>query len=131
MNNIKLSFLLLLLLSLQTAFNAAFAQGLNARINTDSVVIGDSFQLQLSTDDSASSPDLSPLQKDFTLLGTSQNTSIQIINGTVSQQKTWIISLSPKTTGKLTAKNMDNQPFPQNNGQTHHPSHCHSCRQSE
>lgn len=81
-------------------FNAAAE--LTARLNTDTVVLGDTLQLQLSTDDGgAEAPDLTPLKKDFTIVGRSQSTSINITNGDVSRQQTWVITLAPNKTGKL------------------------------
>lgn len=60
----------------------AFAAGLSARVDSGTVAQGDTFQLTLTTNGQAdASPDLTPLQKDFDVLGTSQSSSTQIING--------------------------------------------------
>ena len=80
----------------------AFAAGLSARVDSGTVAQGDTFQLTLTTNGQAdASPDLSPLQKDFDVLGTSQSSSTQIINGKRSQSESWIVSLSPKSMGTL------------------------------
>ena len=80
----------------------AFAAGLSAHVNSGEVAEGDTFQLTLTAKGPAgASPDLSPLQKDFDILGTSQSSSIQIINGRQSQSQSWIVSLSPKSKGTL------------------------------
>ncbi len=80
----------------------AFAAGLSARVDSGTVAQGDTFQLTLTTNGQAdASPDLSPLQKDFEVLGTSQSSSTQIINGKRSQSESWIVSLSPKSIGTL------------------------------
>ena len=47
-------------------------------------------------------PDLLPLYQDFNVLGTSQSSQTQIINGRRSQSQSWIVSLSPKTQGTVT-----------------------------
>ena len=47
-------------------------------------------------------PDFSPLAKDFELFGTSQSSSISIINGKRSDSQTWSIRLRPKKLGKIT-----------------------------
>ena len=83
--------------------HGALAAGLNARVNTDKVAVGDQFRLTLSTDATGvEMPDLSPLQKEFNVLGTSSSTQTQIINGKQSQQQSWIVTLSPKQKGQLT-----------------------------
>ncbi|WP_306929917.1 BatD family protein [Agrobacterium larrymoorei] len=80
----------------------AFAAGLSARVDSGTVAQGDTFQLTLTTNGQAdANPDLTPLQKDFDILGTSQSSSTQIINGKRSQSESWIVSLSPKSTGTL------------------------------
>lgn len=79
------------------------AAGLQAQINTGTVASGDSFQLTLTTDDTATSaPDLSPLDKDFVVLGTSQSSQTQVINGRRSSQVSWIVTLTPRSKGDLT-----------------------------
>ena len=80
----------------------AFAAGLSAEVNSGTVAEGDTFQLTLTANGrGGASPDLAPLQKDFDILGTSQSSSIQIINGRRSQSQSWIVSLSPKSKGSL------------------------------
>lgn len=80
----------------------ASAAGLSAHVDSRTVAQGDTFQLTLMTNGQAdASPDLSPLQKDFDVLGTSQSSSTQIINGKRSQSESWIVSLSPKSMGTL------------------------------
>ena len=46
-------------------------------------------------------PDFSPLAKDFELFGTSQSSSISIINGNRSDSQTWSIRLRPKKLGQI------------------------------
>ncbi len=80
----------------------AFAAGLSARVDSGTVAQGDTFQLTLTTNGQAdANPDLTPLHKDFDVLGTSQSSSTQIINGKRSQSESWIVSLSPKSMGTL------------------------------
>lgn len=80
----------------------AWAGGLAAHVNSGTVAEGDAIQLTLTADGQVSaSPDLAPLQKDFDILGTSQSSSTQIINGKRSQSVSWIVSLSPKTKGTV------------------------------
>lgn len=87
-----------LCLSVTTAWGA----GLTARVNTDKLAQGDGLQLVLTADGSATPPpDLAPLAQNFEVLGTSQSSQTQIINGRRSQSVSWIVTLSPRTTGKL------------------------------
>lgn len=81
----------------------AQAATLNALTNTQTVAVGDQFQLTVTSDaTSGATPDLAPLQEDFQLLGTSQSMRTQIINGRQSQERSWIVTLSPKQQGQLT-----------------------------
>ncbi|MET0358004.1 MAG: BatD family protein [Pararhizobium sp.] len=80
----------------------AVAAGLSAQVNSGTVAEGDTFQLTLTADGHPDdNPDLTPLQKDFDILGTSQSSSTRIINGRRSQSESWIVSLSPKSKGTL------------------------------
>ena len=82
---------------------ALLAAGLDARVNARKVAVGDNFQLILSTrDPQAAAPDLTPLEKDFAVQGTSQSMQTSIINGRKSAQQSWIITLAAKHTGELT-----------------------------
>ncbi len=85
-----------------TAFACqTWAAGLTASVNSNKIGLNEQFQLTLSSDEMGGSPNLSPLQKDFQILGTSQSSQIQIINGRTSQLKKWIITLSPNQLGRL------------------------------
>ncbi|MCR9134692.1 MAG: BatD family protein [Alphaproteobacteria bacterium] len=79
------------------------AATLNALTNAQTVAIGDQFQLTVTTDaTNGAVPDLTPLHKDFDVLGTSQSMRTQIINGRQSQQRSWIVTLAPRDKGQLT-----------------------------
>ncbi|MHA3916562.1 BatD family protein [Halovulum sp. GXIMD14793] len=82
---------------------SAQADGLIARTNSTQIAEGDTFQLVLTADGSGeAAPDLAPLQQDFEVLGTSQSSQIQVINGRRSQSVSWIVTLSPRAKGPLT-----------------------------
>jgi len=79
-----------------------WAQGLNAYVNSDKVALGDTFQLVLTSKKANTpTPELAPLRKDFSVVGTSQSSQTQIINEARSSQISWTISLQAKKTGKL------------------------------
>jgi hypothetical protein len=64
--------------------------------------IGESVQLTLTLDGSADSdPDLTPLKRDFEIVGQSQSSNIQIINGSMKRSTQWLITLMPRQTGHL------------------------------
>lgn len=90
------------LAALALSTSLAFAAGMDAQVNTAQVAMGDSFQLVLTTDGQGSRPDLTPLHADFDVLGTSQSSQTQVINGRMSQSQSWIVTLAPKTQGPVT-----------------------------
>lgn len=75
----------------------------SARVDRTKIIIGETFNLTISVDSNTSEqPDLSELQEVFQVLGTSQSSSTQIINGSYSVNKSWQISLMPSAVGKNT-----------------------------
>lgn len=77
--------------------------GVSAQVDRSTVNEGDTFTLTLTvTGNNNAQPDLSSLHQNFDVLGTGQNSEIQIINGSVSSSRNWTVTLSPKRTGKLT-----------------------------
>ena len=54
-----------------------------------------------SSGDVDGAPDWSPLKQDFDLQGQSRNTSLSIINGSMSRKTQWMISLIPKRSGRI------------------------------
>lgn len=82
---------------------SACADGLLARINSPQVSEGDSFQLTLTAEGKGlTTPDLSPLSRDFVIQGTSSSSRTSIINGNRQDTTSWIVALLPKRKGQLT-----------------------------
>ena len=98
--------LLVFILSL----NSVFASTFTASIDSTQVVIGERFNLKLSIDtiSPSFSPDLSPLTKDFDIVGTSQTSQTKIVNGSRTESFSWIVTLSAKTTGNLQIPGLSN-----------------------
>jgi len=72
-------------------------------VDRNAVQITDSFRVVLETDQLVSDrPDFSPLQADFKVLGTSQSTNINFINGKFRRSSNWTIDLMAKRAGVLT-----------------------------
>lgn len=65
--------------------------------------IDETLTLTISRDSNSffSKPDLDPLKNDFTVLGQSQSSNTQIINGSMTATTKWIVELAPKRAGKL------------------------------
>lgn len=95
--------LLAVFTSLLTLPGLSYA-AVSASLNRSAINTGDTTTLRISTsgDDTDKQPDLTPLQKDFKVLGTRSSTQIQIINGQRSDQHEWLIELAPVTQGTLT-----------------------------
>ena len=82
---------------------AAIAK-VSAVLDRDRIHIDETVRLLIQTDDinNNSQPDLSPLEQNFTLLGTSVNQNISITNGHQVVEKKWITKLEPKAAGSFT-----------------------------
>jgi BatD DUF11 like domain len=73
-----------------------------AWLDSEEVGPGDSVQLTLEEDSQTNSqPDLTPLRRDFDVLGTSTSRKFQIVNGHTSSATQLIVTLSPKGPGSL------------------------------
>jgi hypothetical protein len=74
-----------------------------ASLDRTTVHAGDTVTLTLEADgqNPGVSPDLSALEKDFTILGTSTSQQVQIINGRRSDRTQWHVELDPGHTGSL------------------------------
>ena len=95
----------IILFSLLFGLYSGIAQAITITAQTDHTIIrmGESFTLTLEADGSPNDdPDFSPLEKDFEILSRNKSTSMQIINGKVSNKRLWVLILLPKREGKLT-----------------------------
>lgn len=74
-----------------------------AQLSRNTINDGDTATLIIeSTDaDQGGEPDLSVLQQDFEILGTSSSQQLQIINGRRSDKHQWHVELEPRRTGNL------------------------------
>lgn len=92
-----------LLLSLCVLSEVASAQGVRAWFDRDTVYEDDTVTLIIEAEKNRSGvqPDLSPLYRDFALLGTNSSTQVSIINGRYSAKQQWRVELEPKHTGEI------------------------------
>jgi hypothetical protein len=94
----RLILLALLLLTLPLAR----ADGLSAELDRTRIGANETLTLHLSADgQSADEPDLTPLNKDFEVLGQSRGSRMNIVNGAMSQTREWTLELAPRRTGTL------------------------------
>ncbi len=82
--------------------SAPVLAGVNARLDRNKVYEGDPVLLIIESDGrQAGEPDLSVLNKDFRVLGSSTSTRVSIINGRRSDTKSWNVQLEPRRLGTL------------------------------
>jgi hypothetical protein len=71
-------------------------------VDRDPIVLNEQFSLVFSADKTPNAaPDFSPLKKDFDILQQGKSSSVQIINGAMSQKITWTLQLFPKHAGVI------------------------------
>lgn len=93
----------ILLLFMLCIINGQASAAVSAQLDSHNIYQGESLTLTLSSDEqNIVDPDLTPLHADFEVLSTSQSSQIRMVNGAVSAQKTWSITLMPKQVGTLT-----------------------------
>ncbi len=82
---------------------SAFAAGVKAFVDRDKISIVDSLSLTIRSSEGSAfdSPDLSALEEDFEVLGTSRSSQHSIVNGRAESSMEWHIDLAPKRAGDL------------------------------
>jgi len=96
----RLSFLTILILFV---FSQQLMASVSAQVDRKTAYEGESITLSVKADNLAgmNKPDFSPLTKDFELSGTSQSSSISIVNGRSTASQKWSVRLRPLKTGKI------------------------------
>jgi hypothetical protein len=76
----------------------------SVQVNPSTVHLGEAFRLTFTIDAPPANTvlDLSPLQENFTIVGTERSTAYSIINGQTHSIAQWIVLLTAKKTGTLT-----------------------------
>lgn len=87
--------------------SAGSGQGLRAFLDRSQVSLGDTVTLNIQSGGSIGSPDLSPLQQDFQVLGSSRSSSVSIVNGKSTSTEQLGIALKPLRAGNLTIPALD------------------------
>jgi hypothetical protein len=78
--------------------------------SVDKTVIEDGGIVQLTLELQGRSdgpPDSAPLERDFEVLGTSNMTQMNIVNGNATSSTRWVLNLRPKRIGSLTIPSME------------------------
>ncbi|GGI84730.1 hypothetical protein GCM10007966_11610 [Legionella impletisoli] len=82
--------------------NTAVAE-ITAQVKPDKIQYGETFHLIITSDDKQTAlPNLTPLQKDFRIVGTERAMNYTVMNGQAKSISQFIVLLMPKTTGNLT-----------------------------
>ncbi|MCB5162407.1 BatD family protein [Marinomonas algarum] len=78
-----------------------FADSVTASLNKTVSIENEIVQLTLRADfsDTGNGPDLTPLERDFTILGKSQNSQFSFNLGTSTALNFWVVNLMPKSVG--------------------------------
>lgn len=76
---------------------------LNAHLDRNRISMDETVVLDLEfSDRTDSQPDITPLRKDFDILGSQSGNRMSIVNGQMNASSTWSYTLSPKHSGSLT-----------------------------
>lgn len=97
-------FILIIFFAIMAGLANTVAAAVKAQVDRRQISVDDTFTLivDMPSNGDDISPDLSPLEKDFDVLGTTASSRIQIINGRSSSSRQWLINLAPKRVGQLT-----------------------------
>lgn len=98
---------IVLLLLLAPLAQAATTSGVRVFVDRCHVSLGDTVTLNIQSSGTLGTPDLSPLQKDFQVLGTSRSSSVEVVNGKTAQTSQLGIALKPLHAGTLTIPPLD------------------------
>jgi hypothetical protein len=91
------------LLAVALCVVATVDAAVTVQVDRSTVQITDSIRVVFETDQDVSSrPDFSVLDADFDVLGTSQSTNVNIINGQMRRSSSWTVDLMSKHEGVLT-----------------------------
>ncbi len=80
----------------------SWAATISAKSDRNPVAMNESFRLVFEADGRVDDdPDFSALEQSFDIKSQSQGTTMQIVNGSVSQTRQWTLVLMPKRSGRL------------------------------
>lgn len=91
-----------LILIILTALLGVVHAAVTMQVDSQTVQMGQPFRLTLTIDGEDGLPDLTPLRKDFTVVGTERSINYTVINGQARSLNQWIVLLVAKRSGTLT-----------------------------
>ena len=77
------------------------AAEVTAHVDRNVITQNDTLELTLELSDQDGTPDLSPLDLDFTVLNNARSNRISIVNGRIDTRNEWVLTLAPKRAGEL------------------------------
>jgi len=81
----------------------SFAADIQVKVDRTQIELNETFTLIFeASEDPDDSPDFSPLEKDFQVLGTSTSSNMSIINGNYTRSKKWNVTLIALRKGTIT-----------------------------
>lgn len=94
---------ILFLLGLFYSLNICFADKLEVKLSRNKLSVGETLTVSyyLKNTTTTTSPDFSPLEKDFRILGTHYGKAINVTNGVLQTQTFWQVTVEPKVAGNL------------------------------
>jgi hypothetical protein len=81
---------------------AVFGAEISVTTDRDPVGLNESFQLIFASDGNVGEPDFSPLEQNFQILSRNESSNMSIMNGSVTNSKTWRLAVLARRTGRLT-----------------------------
>ncbi|HEV2607912.1 MAG TPA: BatD family protein, partial [Xanthomonadaceae bacterium] len=72
-----------------------------ASLDRDSVALGDSITLTITSDAAGAQPDLAPLRVNFDVRGSSTSSQTTIVNGRIQSSVQWAVELVPRKAGTI------------------------------
>lgn len=102
-NKIKAIVLLMALCSIFFISSLSYADALDTQLSRDKIALGETLTLSFTLTSNAStpSPDFSALENDFRILGTNYGNTINMLNGAITTQSFWQLTLEPKKAGVI------------------------------
>ncbi|MBI3775581.1 MAG: protein BatD [Gammaproteobacteria bacterium] len=77
------------------------AAEVSAQVDRNVITQNETVELTLELSDQDGTPDLAPLEDDFTVLNNARSNRISIVNGRVDTRNEWVLTLAPKRSGEL------------------------------
>lgn len=100
---LRSSLIILAILLVAVCPRAAQAAQITVQTDRGTIRMNEAFTLTFSAQGQVDGePDFSPLEQDFEIAGTSQNSSFTIINGQADSRTNWMVTVFPKRAGTLT-----------------------------